>query len=248
MPQTQEAIAHAKAAEVPVVVALNKIDLPNVNHQQDLRRALAAGPDPRGVRRRHAGREDLDPHRPGIPDLLETLGIIAELHELKANPDPPGHRHLPGGVDLRGARRRGDGPGPGRHPARRRRDGLRRRLRPRPRPVRRPGPLGPGGRPVHPGRGLGPGRGTRPPARSSPSSTTSRTPARSPRPAATAPEAASLGDPPGAHAGEPLHEDGRAEGQEPQPDPQGRRPGLAGGARPRSWRSWRTPRSRSASC
>src|SRR2546421_711875 len=31
MPQTQEAIAHAKAAEVPVVVALNKIDLPNVD-------------------------------------------------------------------------------------------------------------------------------------------------------------------------------------------------------------------------
>ena len=33
MPQTQEAIAHAKAAEVPIIVALNKIDLPNVNIQ-----------------------------------------------------------------------------------------------------------------------------------------------------------------------------------------------------------------------
>ena len=54
MPQTQEAIAHAKAADVPIVVALNKIDLPNVNHQQDLRRALAAGAGPRRVRRRHA--------------------------------------------------------------------------------------------------------------------------------------------------------------------------------------------------
>src|SRR6202023_2604656 len=31
MPQTQEAIAHAKAADVPIVVALNKIDLPNIN-------------------------------------------------------------------------------------------------------------------------------------------------------------------------------------------------------------------------
>ncbi len=62
MPQTSEAIAHAKAAEVPIVVALNKIDLPNVEtpeHQQDLRRALAARPDPRGIRRRHAGGQDL---------------------------------------------------------------------------------------------------------------------------------------------------------------------------------------------
>lgn len=90
MPQTQEAIAHAKAAEVPIVVALNKIDLPNVNinkiygelSQQDLAPEEYGGDTPVVKTSAHTGQ--------GIPELLEMLGIVAELKcELKANPSRP---------------------------------------------------------------------------------------------------------------------------------------------------------------
>ena len=87
MPQTQEAIAHAKAADVPVVVALNKVDLPNINYnkiygelsQQGLVPEEYGGDTPVVKTSATSGL--------GIPELLETLGIVAELHELKANPD-----------------------------------------------------------------------------------------------------------------------------------------------------------------
>jgi translation initiation factor IF-2 len=90
MPQTQEAIAHAKAAEVPIVVALNKIDLPNVNiskiygelSQQDLVPEEYGGDTPVIKTSALTGQ--------GIPDLLEMLGIVAELRcDLLANPDRP---------------------------------------------------------------------------------------------------------------------------------------------------------------
>ncbi len=86
MPQTVEAIAHAKAAGVPIVVALNKIDLPGVNlnkiygelSQQDL------------VPQEYGGETEVVKTSAltglGIPELLETLGIIADLRELKADP------------------------------------------------------------------------------------------------------------------------------------------------------------------
>ena len=89
MPQTEEAIDHAKAAEVPIVVAINKMDLP--------------GADPERVKRQ------LSQHNllvedwggdvisvpvsartgDGIDDLLENLLVVAELAELKANPSSP---------------------------------------------------------------------------------------------------------------------------------------------------------------
>ena len=90
MPQTQEAIAHAKAAEVPIVVALNKIDLPNVNmnkiygelSQQQLVPEEYGGDTPVIKTSALTGQ--------GIPDLLEMLGILAELRcDLWANPDRP---------------------------------------------------------------------------------------------------------------------------------------------------------------
>ena len=70
MPQTQEAIAHAKAADVPIVVALNKIDLPNVdttNINKIYGELSQQGLAPRGVGRRHPGDQDLGPDRPGHP-------------------------------------------------------------------------------------------------------------------------------------------------------------------------------------
>jgi translation initiation factor IF-2 len=90
MPQTQEAIAHAKAAGVPIVVALNKIDLPNVNlnkiygelSQQELVPEEYGGDTPVIKTSALTGL--------GIPELLEMLQIVAELRcELKANPKRP---------------------------------------------------------------------------------------------------------------------------------------------------------------
>ncbi len=90
MPQTQEAIAHAKAADVPIVVALNKIDLPNVNlnkiygelSQQDLAPEEYGGDTPVVKTSALSGL--------GIPELLEMIALVAELKcDLKANPERP---------------------------------------------------------------------------------------------------------------------------------------------------------------
>jgi translation initiation factor IF-2 len=87
MPQTQEAISHAKAAGVPIVVALNKIDLPGANVEQALRQLAAQevlasewGGETEVVKTSAITGE-------GIDDLLETLLTLAELHEYQANPE-----------------------------------------------------------------------------------------------------------------------------------------------------------------
>ncbi len=90
MPQTLEAINHAKAAEVPLVVAINKMDLP--------------GADPERVKRQLSEREllvedwggdtisvDVSARTgDGINDLLENLLVVAEVAQLQANWDKPG--------------------------------------------------------------------------------------------------------------------------------------------------------------
>jgi len=87
MPQTDEAIDHAQAAGVPMVVAINKSDLP--------------GADPERVKRELSERNILVESwggdvvsvevsalkGDGIDDLLENLALLAEVQELKANPD-----------------------------------------------------------------------------------------------------------------------------------------------------------------
>jgi len=86
MPQTEEAISHAKAAGVPIIVALNKSDLPGTDPNRALQQlaALDVLPSEWGgdveVIRTSATTGD------GVDDLLETILVTAELHEYKANP------------------------------------------------------------------------------------------------------------------------------------------------------------------
>jgi translation initiation factor IF-2 len=89
MPQTEEAINHAKAAGVPVVVALNKIDLPGVDENRILGQLAEKGLSP------HEWGGDTEVVRTsamtgkGIDELLEHLSYIAELAELKADVGVP---------------------------------------------------------------------------------------------------------------------------------------------------------------
>ncbi len=89
MPQTEEAISHARAAGVPIVVALNKVDLPGVNYDRIYSQLVTAGLQPT----EWGGDTELVKcsalNGQGIDELLETLLTIAELHDYKANPHRP---------------------------------------------------------------------------------------------------------------------------------------------------------------
>jgi translation initiation factor IF-2 len=89
MPQTSEAIDHAKAADVPIMIAVNKIDKPDAQPDR-VRNELA--------------QQDLTPEdwggdtvyvdvsaktKEGLDKLLEMIVLVSELEELKANPDAP---------------------------------------------------------------------------------------------------------------------------------------------------------------
>lgn len=87
MPQTEEAISHAKAAGVPIVVALNKIDVPGADPNKAMQDLASHdllpsewGGEIEVVKTSAITGEGLD-------SLLETLLVTAELHEYKANPD-----------------------------------------------------------------------------------------------------------------------------------------------------------------
>jgi translation initiation factor IF-2 len=105
MPQTVECIAHAKAAGVPMIVALNKCDLPDRNEQrvmQDLAQhnVLVAEWGGDVEMERTSGLTGL-----GVSDLLDTLLLTAELHEYSTNPSRPAC-----GVCLEAFRDEGRGP------------------------------------------------------------------------------------------------------------------------------------------
>jgi translation initiation factor IF-2 len=93
MPQTQEAIAHAKAAEVPVVVALNKIDLPNVDNPSNISKIYGELSQQGLIPEEYGGDVPVVKTSAttgvGIDDLLATLEVVAELNDLKANPARP---------------------------------------------------------------------------------------------------------------------------------------------------------------
>jgi translation initiation factor IF-2 len=105
MPQTAEAIEHARAAGVPMVVALNKIDVPNAN--QD--RVLGELSERELVPEVYGGDIVTVPVSAktgeGIDELLENILVVAELEDLKANPRAPASGYV-----IEGDRDPGRGP------------------------------------------------------------------------------------------------------------------------------------------
>ena len=88
MPQTVEAINHAQAADVPIVVAINKIDKEGANPAEDPAAAHRVRPGRRGVRRRHHVRRHLGQAGTNIDGLLEAVLLTADAAlDLRANPD-----------------------------------------------------------------------------------------------------------------------------------------------------------------
>lgn len=91
MPQTEEAISHARAAGVPMVVAINKMDLPSANPQRVMMQLTEHGLTP------SEWGGDVEVVRTsavtgqGMDTLLETLLTIAELHDYRANPHRPAY-------------------------------------------------------------------------------------------------------------------------------------------------------------
>jgi translation initiation factor IF-2 len=87
MPQTEEAINHAKAAGVSLVVGINKVDLPsaNVNKTRQQLYSLNVLPDNMGGDAPFV--ETSAATGKGIDELLDQLSLVAELKELKANPN-----------------------------------------------------------------------------------------------------------------------------------------------------------------
>lgn len=91
MPQTIEAINHAKAANVPIIVAINKIDRPGANPDH-VKQQLA---EHELIPEDWGGDTIMVPvsahQKTGISDLLEMILLVAEMQELKANPNLPAH-------------------------------------------------------------------------------------------------------------------------------------------------------------
>lgn len=105
MPQTKEAIDHAKAAGVPIVVAVNKMDKPG-NNPDRIKSEMADN----GVMPEEWGGDTIfvpisAKFGDGVDDLLETLLLVADMAELKANPD-----HLATGTVIEAKLDKGRGP------------------------------------------------------------------------------------------------------------------------------------------
>ena len=89
MPQTKEAIDHARAAKVPIVVAINKIDKPNANPEKVKKDLADYGLVPEQWGGNTLFAEVSAKQKTGIKELLELILLQAEVLELRANPDKP---------------------------------------------------------------------------------------------------------------------------------------------------------------
>ncbi len=86
MPQTREALAHVRAARVPVLVALNKIDRPNANPDKVKQELSDVGLVPDDWEGDTMVVPVSAKQRQGIEDLLEAILLVADTTEIKANP------------------------------------------------------------------------------------------------------------------------------------------------------------------
>ncbi len=94
MEQTREAVNHARAANVPIIVAVNKMDKPGANPDRVLRELAEMG-----LQAEEWGGDTIvckvsaKTHE-GLDELLELLALQSEVMELKANPDKPARGHI----------------------------------------------------------------------------------------------------------------------------------------------------------
>ncbi|HMJ15823.1 MAG TPA: translation initiation factor IF-2 [Polyangiaceae bacterium] len=105
MPQTREAINHAKAAKVPIVVAINKIDKPDAQPERVRRELSEVGLVPEDWGGDTLFTEVSALTGDGVDNLLEQVALQAELLELRANPNKPAS-----GVVVEAELDRGKGP------------------------------------------------------------------------------------------------------------------------------------------
>ena len=94
MPQTREAIDHAKAANVPIMVAINKIDKPGANIDKVMTELVEAGLTPESWGGDIIVTQISAKEGTGIEELLDNLLLVAEMEDYKANP----HRYAMGTV------------------------------------------------------------------------------------------------------------------------------------------------------
>jgi len=105
MPQTKEAIDHARAAKVPIVVAINKMDKPNANPEKVMKDLADYGLIPEKWGGTTLFGEVSAKQKKGIKELLDVILLQAEMLELRSNPDKPAR-----GVIIEAKLDRGRGP------------------------------------------------------------------------------------------------------------------------------------------
>src|SRR5215218_2731070 len=105
MPQTLEAIEHARAAGVPIVVAINKIDVPSANMDRVMGELAERGLTPEAWGGETVTVPVSAKTGEGIEELLENILVVAELEDLKANPSAPASGYV-----IEGERDPGRGP------------------------------------------------------------------------------------------------------------------------------------------
>ena len=87
MPQTKEAIDHAKAANVPIIVAINKVDKPDANVERTMTGLVENGLTPESWGGDIITNEISAKTGQGVNELLDNILLISEMNEYKANPN-----------------------------------------------------------------------------------------------------------------------------------------------------------------